>query len=106
MAENFDVEAAQRAMRNAEAKIQELVSNRKKESETVESNFGQDVATGSALGGAVGEAANAAYQSGSNFDFSELSSKMESFMTNRVEEIVKNSTNMSNEAESFYSNVQ
>lgn len=106
MAETFNVEAAQKALTNAKTKIQELVENRKLETELVESNFGQDVAAGSAMGGAVGAAAQAAYHNGSGVDFSELSKKMDEFINNRVETIVKNSANMSEQAESFYSSVK
>lgn len=105
MAETFNVEAAQKALTNAKTKIQELIENRRAENELVESNFGQNVGAGSALGGAVGAAAQSAYQNGSSIDFSELSKRMDEFINNRVETIVKNSSSMSEQAETFYSSV-
>ncbi len=104
MRETFNAEAARTAIRNASSEIEELIRKFQESREEVNQQMGANVAVSAAMGGQLGEAAKRAFEAGSAVNFEELRAKMDNFINNRVETIVKNSLEMQDAAQSVYGN--
>lgn len=104
MVESFNAEAARNAIRSAQQEIEEMISKFQEARAKVMENLDQNAGASAAMGGALGAAAQRAFESGSSVNFQDLRNKMDNFINNRVETIIKNSMSMQDQAQATYGN--
>ena len=99
MNEKYNAEAVAQALKDATSKIEEVCTNFNNERQNVSEKLG---ASGSAVGGTLGQVANAAFEAENVDAFENLKKNMNSFM-NRTEQIAKNTASAEDSTTSLYS---
>lgn len=99
MKESYNAEAVTAALKNAAAKIDATCTEFNNQRERVSAQLNS---SGSAMGGALGQAANAAFESENVAAFDNLKKNINSFMS-RCEQIAKNTASTEDATAATYS---
>ena len=102
--EGFNVVEAADAFSEAIEEIDELIDKQESQSELVFDQFGGQADTTKALGGNLGQYGANAYTNAVDFSYSELKTRLHSFMNVGLKNIIENNANLIEESAVVYAN--